>query len=239
MQKYTIVYCTNKTPNSSDIYVYLQLLILIDMSLINFETKERVIMKLRHFTKAHQLHDIINVDKMLKRELVHLNNFVYPTRQLRKLAEKARGKLPRLLWFTKADRANTSFACHAMQFNVMFNEAFCIEVDSEEVGAIKWTEYMKKFRNCRKTMKCINTLNSIAISVGDDIEDYYVVAKDLDLEAVDYDLNLIRYEGKDLTDTYSFLTSLDVAMSLLFDYWKKEIMKNRALDEHDEIRLAA
>jgi hypothetical protein len=209
------------------------------MSLINLETKERVIMKLRHFTKAHQLHDIINVDKKLKRELVHLNNFVYPTRQLRKLAKKARGKLPRLLWFTKADRANTSFACHSMQANVTFNEAFCIEVDCEEVGAIKWTEYVKRFRSCKVTMKAINYLNMTAELTGDDIDDYYVVEKDLDLDSIQYSLVLFCYQDKDLTDTATYLHDIDISMSLAFDYWKEEIMKNIDLDEHDEIKFAA
>ena len=151
-------------------------------------------MILRHFTKAHYLLSIIASQTIYREQERHLRVDQSMSRKHRRLESSMMKKIPAFTWLTAADRANTSFACCDMSTGVKFREAFCIEVDSDDVNAVNWREYETLLRRKKHIGLWVTEMNEMAAGIGDNKRDYYVVKGDIDLSKINYRVKLMRYD---------------------------------------------
>lgn len=151
-------------------------------------------MILRHFTKAHNLLNIIETQTILREKKRHLRIDNSLSRKARRFEASIMKKVPAFTWLTSANRANTSFGCFDMGTKVKFREAFCIEIKSDDIDAFSWNEYATILRNKKCLSLWVNGMNTLAENVGDDKRDYYVVRGDIDLSSVKYRVRLMQYE---------------------------------------------
>jgi len=97
-----------------------------------------------------------------------------------------RGKLPRLVWFTTANDCKTAdgtgkiISVHPF-VRKHFTTLFAYECDSNDINAIPWIKYKRKFIYSKKTWKTINMLDGGSRFGGDDPDDYYVCEGSVDL----------------------------------------------------------
>jgi hypothetical protein len=151
-------------------------------------------MILRHFTKAHYLLSIISSQTIRREQERHLRIDRSWSREDRRLEYSMLKKIPAFTWLTVADRANTSFACCDMSTGVKFREAFCIEIDKDDVNAVNWREYETLLRRKKHLGLWVTDLNEETARVGDNKRDYYVVKGDIDLSKINYRVKLMQYD---------------------------------------------
>lgn len=151
-------------------------------------------MILRHFTKAHSLLNIIQTQTILREKERHLRIDKSMNRKARRFEAAMMKKVPAFTWFTSANRANTSFACCDMNTGVKFSEAFCIEVESDDINVVPWSEYETILGRKKFLSYWVKDMNTLAANVGDNEKDYHVVRGDLDLSSIAYRVRLMRYE---------------------------------------------
>jgi len=151
-------------------------------------------MILRHFTKAHNLLNIIQKQTILREKERHLRVDNSMNRKARRFEASMMKKVPAFTWLTSANRANTSFGCFDMSMNVQFREAFCIEIKCDDLDVVSWTEYANILRRKKFLSLWVNEMNTLAANVGDDKNDYYVVRGDINLSSIKYRVRLMQYD---------------------------------------------
>jgi len=156
--------------------------------------RESKFMILRHFTKAHNLLNIIQTQTILREKERHLRIDNSLNRKARRFEASMMKKVPAFTWLTSANRANTSFGCLDMNTKVRFREAFCIEIESDDIDVVSWDEYATILRRKKFLSLWINEMNTLATDVGDDKRNYYVVRGDIDLSSVAYRVRLMQYK---------------------------------------------
>jgi hypothetical protein len=89
------------------------------------------------------------------------------SRNDRRLIYKAIG---RHVWLTQGEKAKTASSNEiALTFN------------SEDIGAIKWSEYKKQFRNSKHKWSIVEAFEESARMMGDNTNDYWLVSKPIPL----------------------------------------------------------
>lgn len=158
-------------------------------------------MILRHFTKAHNLLNIIQTQTIYREKERHLLIDDSMNRKARRFEASMMKKVPAFTWLTSANRANTSFGCFDMNTKVGFREAFCIEIESDDIDVVSWDEYATILRRKKFLSLWIKEMNTLATYVGDDTHNYYVVRGNIDLSSVEYRVRLMQYDdGVDFAD---------------------------------------
>lgn len=142
-------------------------------------------MLIRHFVRQSNI-PVIQKSGIIQLEGTNFPALGMPGNSMYERGMCDRGKLPRLVWLTKANDCKTADGTGMVKsiqpfVRVSYPILHAFECDSDDVAAVPWIKYKRKFTNSKKTWNCINILDMSARFGGDDPDDYYVCEQPIDL----------------------------------------------------------